>query len=37
MDRLVRLFHGGIVKGDGKIEKMNEVVEFFSTSPTFGN
>ncbi|CAD6248099.1 unnamed protein product [Miscanthus lutarioriparius] len=36
MDRLVRLFYGGKVKGNGEFEIMQEHVQFFSTSPTFG-
>ncbi|CAN6272440.1 unnamed protein product [Urochloa humidicola] len=34
MDRLVRLFHGGIVKENGEFEKMNEVVELFDLHPS---
>jgi hypothetical protein len=33
MDRLIRLFHGGEVKGNGELESMNEKLEFFSTPP----
>ena len=35
MDRLVRLFYGGKVKGNGEFESMQEHVQFFSTPPTF--
>ena len=33
MDRLVRLFHGGIVKENGEFENMNEKVELFDSRP----
>ncbi|RCV06133.1 hypothetical protein SETIT_1G138900v2 [Setaria italica] len=35
MDRLVRMFDGGIVKENGEFENMNEVVELFDAPPTF--
>jgi len=35
IDRLVRLFHGGKVKGNGESESMNEQLQFFSTPPSF--
>ncbi|CAN6207710.1 unnamed protein product [Urochloa humidicola] len=34
MDRLVRMFHGGIVKENGEFEKMNEQVELFISRPS---
>ncbi|CAN6357893.1 unnamed protein product [Urochloa humidicola] len=35
MDRLVRFFHGGIVKENGEFEKMNEQVELLSSCPSY--
>ena len=35
MDRLVRLFHGGKVKGNGGFQSMHEQVQFFSTPHSF--
>ena len=35
MNRLVQLFHGGKVKGNGEFQSMHEQVQFFSTAPTF--
>ena len=35
MDRLVRMFHGGVVKENGEFENMNELVESFNDHPTF--
>ncbi|CAN6344584.1 unnamed protein product [Urochloa humidicola] len=35
MDRLVRIFHGGIVKENGEFEKMNEQVELFSSCSSY--
>ncbi|CAN6222014.1 unnamed protein product [Urochloa humidicola] len=35
MDRLVRFFHGGIVKENGEFEKMDEQVELFSSCPSY--
>ncbi|RCV30938.1 hypothetical protein SETIT_6G136100v2 [Setaria italica] len=35
MDRLVRFFDGGIVKQNGKLENMNESVEFFEGPSNF--
>ncbi|CAO1941979.1 unnamed protein product [Urochloa humidicola] len=35
MDRLVRFFHGGIVKENGEFEKMNENVELFCSCPSY--
>uniref|UniRef100_K3XRJ7 Transposase MuDR plant domain-containing protein n=1 Tax=Setaria italica TaxID=4555 RepID=K3XRJ7_SETIT len=35
MDRLVHMFHGGIVKENGEFENMNEVVELFDARPSF--
>jgi len=35
MDRLVRFFVGGKVKGNGEFEGMKEQIQFFSAPPTF--
>ena len=35
MDRLVRMFHGGVVKENEEFENMNELVESFNDRPTF--
>jgi hypothetical protein len=35
MDRLVRLFHGGIVKSNGEFESMHSEPKFFSSPPSF--
>ena len=34
MDRLVRLFNGGVVKDNGEFENMDEDVELFDTRPS---
>ena len=35
MDRLVRVFHGGIVRANGEFEDMREEVAIFDSPPNF--
>ncbi|RCV21976.1 hypothetical protein SETIT_4G182600v2, partial [Setaria italica] len=37
MDRLVRFFHGGVVKQNGELENMNESIEIFDSPPSFSD
>jgi len=37
MDKLVRFFHGGMVKKNGEFENMIEDVELFDSSPSFND
>uniref|UniRef100_K3ZDC5 Transposase MuDR plant domain-containing protein n=3 Tax=Setaria italica TaxID=4555 RepID=K3ZDC5_SETIT len=37
MDRLVRFFHGGVVKQNGELENMNESIEIFDGPPSFSD
>ncbi|RLN03246.1 hypothetical protein C2845_PM13G10090 [Panicum miliaceum] len=37
MDRLVRMFHGGIVKENGEFENLNEDVELFDSPPSLND